>query len=198
LTPVEDPWYRYTMPAVVGNKIERSGSTVLPNITDVAQSLHRSPGEVTKFFGIELGARAGYDPDTDRAVVAGRHADGVLQHLVRRYIEKFVLCPRCGLPETAYKIKSAAVYHVCRACGAEEMVDMSHKLCNYILAENTKDKASGEAAAKKSRNGDKKKSKTKEKDGSNNDEKKNKDNKDDKTKPSYFSSKRKNKSEGTS
>lgn len=198
LTPVEDPEYRYKMPAVFG-KIEGSGNgikTAIPNITDVALSLHRSPGEVNKFFGTELGAQTRYNPDTDRAIVNGAHTDGVLQELMHRYIEKFVLCPNCGLPETEYKIKSAAIYHKCAACGAKEMVDMSHKLCNYILAENKKDKASGKAA-KEAKKDDKKKSKKKEKDGSDNDEKKKKDKKDKKKPSSSSSSKKKDKTEGT-
>lgn len=55
--PIDDPEYRYKMPLVVG-KIEGRGNgikTVIPNISDVALSLHRSPGEVNKFFGCELG-----------------------------------------------------------------------------------------------------------------------------------------------
>ena len=53
-TPVDDPEYRYKMPAVYG-KIEGRGNgikTVIPNISDVGLSLHRSPAEVNKFFGL--------------------------------------------------------------------------------------------------------------------------------------------------
>ncbi len=98
-TPVDDPEYRYKMPAVFG-KIEGSGNgikTVIPNITDVATSLHRSPGEVNKFFGCELGAQTTYNEDTDRAVVNGAHTDDALQKLVHKYCEGFVICPNCGL-----------------------------------------------------------------------------------------------------
>jgi translation initiation factor 5 len=142
LTPVDDPEYRYKMPAVFG-KIEGSGNgikTAIPNITDVALSLHRQPGEVNKFFGTELGAQSRYNADTDRAIVNGAHTDAVLQDLIRRYVEKFVLCPNCGLPETEYKIKGGIIYHRCKACGAKEPVDMTHKLCNYILAEEKKNR----------------------------------------------------------
>jgi hypothetical protein len=62
-----------------------------------------------------------------------------------------VLCPNCNLPETDYKIKNDAIWHKCAACGAKEMVDMSHKLCNYILAEDKKAKKD----SKKSKKGDK-------------------------------------------
>jgi translation initiation factor 5 len=139
-SPIDDPEYRYKMPAVFG-KIEGSGNgikTALPNISDVASSLHRPPGEVNKFFGTELGAQTRYNSDTDRAIVNGAHNDQVLQDLIKKYIDKFVLCPNCSLPETEYKIKHEIIYHNCKACGARESVDMTHKLCNYILAENKK------------------------------------------------------------
>ena len=98
-TPVDDPEYRYTMPAVHG-KIEGSGNgikTAIPNISQVAGSLHRPPGEVNKFFGCELGAQTTYAEDTDRAIVNGAHTDDTLQKLMHRYIEAFVLRPTCGL-----------------------------------------------------------------------------------------------------
>ena len=174
-TPVDDPEYRYKMPAVFG-KIEGSGNgikTLVPNISDVALSLHRQPGEVNKFFGTELGAQSRYNADTDRAIVNGAHTDAVLQDLMHSYIEKFVLCPNCGLPETEYKIKNDAIFHRCKACGAKELVDMSHKLCNYILAEDKKAKKEKQKSGKS----DGKKKKDKKKDSDEEDKKKKKDKK---------------------
>merc|ERR1711966_155646 len=84
------------------------------------------------------------------------HTDIALQNLMKRYIDKFVLCPGCGLPETEYKIKSGKeISHRCKACGFKGPVEMSHKLVTYILAQDKK--------AKKDGKGDKKK-KSKEKD----------------------------------
>lgn len=151
LTPVDDPEYRYKMPLVYG-KIEGRGNgikTVIPNISEVALSLHRSPPEVNKFFGCELGAQTTYNADTDRAVVNGAHTDAVLQQMIRRYIEGFVLCPNCKYPETDYKIKNEIIFHKCAACGAKEMVDMSHKLCTFILAQDKKNKKEQKAKDKK-------------------------------------------------
>lgn len=122
---------------------------MIPNITDVANSLHRSPGEVNKFFGTELGAQSKYTPENDKAVVNGAHTDAALQELMHRYIEKFVLCPNCRLPESEYKIKNECIFHRCKACGAKDMVDMSHKLCNFILAEDKKAKKEAKAKGKK-------------------------------------------------
>uniref|UniRef100_A0A7S1D9Q5 W2 domain-containing protein n=1 Tax=Cyclophora tenuis TaxID=216820 RepID=A0A7S1D9Q5_CYCTE len=184
--PVDDPEYRYKMPAVYG-KIEGRGNgikTVIPNISDVGLSLHREAGEVTKFFGTELGAQTTYNPDTDRAVVNGAHTDDTLQDLMHRYIEKFVLCPNCSLPETEYKIKNDCIYHKCAACGSKDMVDMSHKLCTYILAQDKKAKKEAKSKDKKNKKDDKKnkkdKKKDKDKDGSDEEKKKKKDKKKDK------------------
>ena len=185
-TPVDDPEYRYKMPSVYG-KIEGRGNgikTVIPNISEVALALHREPGEVNKFFGTELGAQTTYNADTDRAVVNGAHNDQVLQNAIKKYIDVFVLCPQCGLPETDYKIKSGCIYHKCMACGAKEMVDMNHKLCTYILAQDKKAKAEkkkgdkGKDKKDKSKGDDdkdkKKKKKSKGDDGSDDGEKKKK------------------------
>ena len=177
-TPVDDPEYRYKMPAVYG-KIEGSGNgikTAIPNISDVGLSLHRAPGEVNKFFGCELGAQTTYSEDTDRAIVNGAHTDDTLQKLMHRYIELFVLCPNCGLPETEYKIKNDCIWHRCAACGSKEMVDMGHKLTNYILAQDKKAKKEAKSKGKK----DKKGKKGKGKDDSDDDKKKKKDKKKDK------------------
>jgi translation initiation factor 5 len=130
------------MPAVFG-KIEGRGNgikTVIPNILEVGLSLHRNPSEVNKFFGCELGSQTTYSEETERAVVNGAHTDKALQDLIHRYVEIFVLCPNCGLPETEYKIKNECIFHKCAACGAKDMVDMNHKLCTYILAQDKKAK----------------------------------------------------------
>uniref|UniRef100_A0A7S3V5E2 W2 domain-containing protein n=1 Tax=Chaetoceros debilis TaxID=122233 RepID=A0A7S3V5E2_9STRA len=193
--PVEDPSYRYKMPSVMG-KIEGKGNgikTVIVNVYDLALSLHRDPGEVNKFFGCEMGAQTTYNETDDRAVVNGAHSDGELQGCVHKYVEKFVLCPNCGLPETEYKIKQGCIWHRCKACGSKDMVDMNHKLCTYILKKwkedskkKNKDKKKGkeekDAADEKKDKKDKKKKKSKDKDSDSDDEKKKKSKKDKKKK----------------
>ena len=135
---IDDPEYRYKMPRIIG-KVEGRGNgikTAIPNMVDVASSLHRPPGEVTKFFGCELGAQTTYNDDTERSIVNGAHETRVLQDKLSVYIEKFVLCPACKLPETSYKIKHEIIYHNCLACGAREPCDMQHKLTTYILKQH--------------------------------------------------------------
>lgn len=151
LTPVEDPSYRYKMPKVMG-KVEGRGNgikTVLINITDVAASLNREAPEITKFFGCELGSQTTYAADTDRAIVNGAHRDMDLQNHMSRYIENFVLCKNCRLPETHYKIKDGMISQKCLACGSKDAVDMTHKLTAFILAQHKKSKEAAKGVDKK-------------------------------------------------
>jgi translation initiation factor 5 len=111
LTPVDDPSYRYQMPRLIG-KVEGRGNgikTVLVNISELASSLNREAPEITKFFGCEVGSQTTYAADTDRAIVNGAHIDTDLQTHLKRYIENFVLCKNCRLPETHYKIKDGTI-----------------------------------------------------------------------------------------
>jgi translation initiation factor 5 len=162
LTPVEDPSYRYKMPRLIG-KVEGRGNgikTVLVNIVELGQSLNREPSEITKFFGCELGAQTTYSEDLDRAIVNGSHTDNDLQNKLRIYIEKFVLCGCCKLPETHYKLKDGLINQKCLACGSKSACDMSHKLTTFIIAQYKKAKAE----AKKNEASDKKKDKREKKD----------------------------------
>jgi translation initiation factor 5 len=155
---VDDPEYRYKMPRLLA-KIEGRGNgikTLVVNCQDIAMSLHRSPAEVCKFFGCELGAQSKYDEKTDRAIVNGAFEASMMQTHLSKFIEGFVLCPGCRLPETKYKFKGQMIYHKCYACGAVEPVDMNHKLTTFILKEHT-------AAKRASKDKDKKKKEKKEK-----------------------------------
>jgi len=195
-TPVDDPEYRYKMPTVLG-KIEGRGNgikTVIENVTEVAEALDRTPGEINKFFGCELGAQTSYSEETEKAVVNGAHTDHTLQDMMHRYIETFVLCPNCRLPESTYKIKNDLIYHRCAACGSVEMVNMQHKLCTYILAQHKKAKKDKKGKDKKSRR-EEKKDKDKKKEKSSEEKKEKKEKKKDKEKKDKKKEKKEKKKE---
>ena len=144
-------------------KVEGRGNgikTVLVNVIDLGLALNREAPEITKFFGCEVGAQTTYAADTERAIVNGAHRDGDLQNHLSKYIENFVLCKNCKLPETYYKIKDGLISQKCNACGSKEAVDMRHKLTAFILAQHKKAKAE---SSKKDK-ADKKKEKKEKKD----------------------------------
>jgi len=158
INPVDDPSYRYKMPKIQA-KVEGRGNgikTCLLNVNEVAFSLNREAPEVTKFFGCELGSQTAYSKEDDskaRALVNGAHSTQDLQSHLSKYIENYVLCKQCKLPETYYKIKAGIISQKCQACGAKDPVDMTHKLTTFILAQHKKakelEKSSGDKKEKK-------------------------------------------------
>lgn len=135
---VSDAYYRYKMPKIQ-SKIEGKGNgikTVVPNMVEVSKAIGRPPEYPTKFFGCELGSQTTMDSKTGRYIVNGAHDANKLAELLDGFIKKFVLCSSCGNPETVMTLKGKSsekdIYLTCKACGKTAMVDMTHKLCNYI------------------------------------------------------------------
>lgn len=183
-----DPFYRYKMPDLEV-KIEGRGNgikTVIPNMADIALALKREPAYPTKFFAMELGAVSKWDEKRNVGIVNGAHEKSVLAPLLARFVELFVLCPRCKNPETDLKIKKKDIYQKCLACGYNNIgAHNEHKLTAYILKYPPAGAgASDKKASKKDRRKEKEKKRQeerqgkKEEDGSDDDADSGKDGKD--------------------
>jgi translation initiation factor 2 subunit 2 len=126
---LDDPACRYKMPALEV-QIRGSGKmirTVIRNITDVADALciadcckesnaisfMSTPESILRFFSHALGTDA--DPGTKS--VGGAHTTSKLQEVLRVYIDDFVCCPKCHLPEMDLRFeKGGNISGCCRAC----------------------------------------------------------------------------------
>lgn len=148
---ITDAFYRYKMPVLVA-KVEGRGNgikTVIVNMADIAKSLDRPASYTTKFFGFELGALTTIDPEKDRYIVNGKHDQETLAKALDNFIERFVLCKKCGRnPETKMLLRSGQIILHCIACGNRSQVDMRHKLASYVL-KNPSEMASEDGASKK-------------------------------------------------
>ncbi|KAJ1550619.1 hypothetical protein HK096_005948 [Nowakowskiella sp. JEL0078] len=145
---VKDIFYRYKMPKIIA-KIEGRGNgikTVIPNMTDVAKALDRPATYTTKYFGTDLGALSSCDDKKDRYLVNGAFDAERLQTSLDGFITRFVLCGSCRNPETDLSItKDERIFRVCKACGARTPVDLTHRLCTYVIKNPPKKKSKGKA-----------------------------------------------------
>merc|ERR1712050_135859 len=63
----------------------------------------------------------------------GHHDTPVFQTLVDKFIEKYVLCSNCSLPEIDMVVnKRGLIVATCKACGWNGELDNAHKLATYI------------------------------------------------------------------
>jgi translation initiation factor 5 len=128
---ISDPTYRYKMPKLQ-TRIEGRGNgikTCVVNMAEVAKALKVPTLYPNKWFGCELGAQSQY---TDRAIVNGAHQTDTMQQLLDKFIEKYVLCPKCKLPETVIAVHKKDVTGKCMACGWQGNFDSVHKLAVFI------------------------------------------------------------------
>jgi len=135
---VDDPSYRYKMPRLVSRKEGRgNGSkTGILNMGDVSRALKRDPVYITKFIGYELGAQSSYtnkENEGERVVINGHHDTPVFQNLVDKFIERYVLCTGCNLPEIDMVVRKGFIVATCKACGWNGELDNQHKLAGYIV-----------------------------------------------------------------
>jgi len=121
-----DEFFRYKMPKML-IKYEANGKkTIIRNIDDIAKSLKIPVDWVVHFFGIELACQAKYDEQFKKCVINGNHNN--LQDILIKFINKFILCSKCGLPELIYSKKIIS----CNACG-NKMNFPDHKLTKFIM-----------------------------------------------------------------
>jgi len=133
----DDPSYRYKMPRIVSKKEGRgNGSkTCIVNMSDVAHALRRPPQYTTKWFGAELGAQSTYtnkEGEGERAIVNGHHDTPIFQTMLDKFIDKYVLCDNCKLPEIDMTVKKGNIVYKCSACGSAGELDNNHKIAAFV------------------------------------------------------------------
>jgi translation initiation factor 5 len=127
----DDDHYRYKRPKLVV-KIESSGNgvkTKIVNIDEVSVSLYRQSDVLVKYFSYSLGTIAEKN-DT----LKGHHTYEILNNLLETFIEKYVQCVLCKIPETDFLFDSKKkLKSKCKACGyIHTFVDQS-KIVEYIF-----------------------------------------------------------------
>merc|ERR1711957_143117 len=125
------------MPRLV-TKIEGRGNgikTCIMNMGDVARALKRPPQYTTKWFGNEVGAVSSYskkEGEGERSIVNGVHETATFQTLLDKFIDKYVLCENCHLPEIDMFVKKDAIKAKCMACGWAGELDDMNRLGQFI------------------------------------------------------------------
>lgn len=113
------------------------------NLEDVAKAL-RVPGEfIIKYMCAELGVAK-----EKKSIIKGKHSFDDLQQVLDAFITKYLLCPKCNLPETTLFEEKKLLKGACRACGKVSKLDNAHKITGYIIKNIPKGMSEMEGAVK--------------------------------------------------
>ncbi|MFB6143662.1 MAG: translation initiation factor IF-2 subunit beta [Halorientalis sp.] len=91
--------------------------TVYENFQSTTKRLDRDPDHVVKFLQSELGT-SGHIDESGRARLTGEFDADRIESALDAYVEEFVLCSECGLPDTKFERERGALMLRCEACGA--------------------------------------------------------------------------------
>ena len=148
----DDISYRYQMPKV---SIKYSGNgngkyTVINNMDAISNAIN-SPSEIVyKFISSSCGSA--YNERYNS--ITGHHDN--IQNIIFDYINNFVICPTCGIPELNYYLekisaKKSNLICKCSACGIVNIVKNTNKIndkcvdaiIKYLMKENNWVKTNG-------------------------------------------------------
>jgi translation initiation factor 2 subunit 2 len=95
-------------------------TTVLDNFASIADALNRDPDHLMKFLLQELGTAGKIEGH--RGIFPGKFTEQAIQNQIEAYVDEYVICTECKLPDT-HLIKSDRVLMLkCDACGAHRPV----------------------------------------------------------------------------
>jgi translation initiation factor 5 len=72
-------------------------------------------------------------------IIKGKHTYDTLIVYLDQFIKKFILCPKCKLPEMSLFAEKKLLKGCCRACGKVAKLDNTHKITNHIINNIPKD-----------------------------------------------------------
>jgi translation initiation factor 2 subunit 2 len=94
--------------------------SIWQNFQDIVSVLNRPGKEVMKFISGQLATAGVFEGNG--AVFNGKFEASVLNGILWKYIELYIICPVCGRPDTAEIRDQAAYYLQCSACGARTSI----------------------------------------------------------------------------
>jgi len=124
----EDNSYRYKMP-VLQCAIKGNGNgiyTIITNLNDVSKYINHPPNLLLKFMSTYNGSMA----NEEKMSITGSYTSDELHKTLQIYINRFVICPKCNIPETIPQINKQSKKNIilelkCSSCGS-----ISSVLCN--------------------------------------------------------------------
>lgn len=96
---------------------QEGNATVYENFQTTLNRLDREAEHVLKFLQTELGTSAHID-ESGRARLTGEFRQDRVANALEQYVEDFVRCSECGLPDTKLVREQGTRVLKCDACGA--------------------------------------------------------------------------------
>ena len=136
---IVDPKYRYRMPKMQ-LKIESKGNGIKTNIVnlgDVATYLRTNAEYILKWFGNEKASQTTFKEaggkNNTNYIINGDFNEEDLRKVLDKFIEKYICCPKCKLPEMHMQVVGDRIIGKCDSCPFVGDLDNKHRLAAFII-----------------------------------------------------------------
>jgi translation initiation factor 2 subunit 2 len=97
--------------------------TVILNFAQILANIRRTPEHLLKFLSKELASQC--EVRGDRLILSRKLASKDINDKIEKYVNRFVLCPKCSKPDTELSEEGGKTFLRCLACGEKYEV---HKI----------------------------------------------------------------------
>ncbi len=97
--------------------------TIITNFGKVVAYLRRKPEHLLKFLGKELGIQG--ELSKDRLILSRKLPSKIINEKISEYSRQYVVCAKCGKPDTELSEENGKTFIRCLACGHKREV---HKI----------------------------------------------------------------------
>jgi len=125
-----DPSYRYKMNPIKSSISGKGNgiSTLIHNLNEIGKSLNHPEILLLKFLSSYFGSIA----NEEKNCITGTYTDLQLQNAIQIYINRFVICPSCCIPETIPILRKESKKNIlldlkCSACGKVSEIKCNNK-----------------------------------------------------------------------
>lgn len=89
--------------------------TIISNFGQIAQCVRRAPEHILKFLSKELASHG--EIKGDRLILSRKLPSAEINKKIQKYVDRFVLCPKCNKPDTELIEEGPRLFLKCLACG---------------------------------------------------------------------------------
>ena len=125
----DDINYRYKMPAL-SIKLGGAGNgifTIINNMEEIAICINTPVEILYKYISFVCGSAF----NEKKKSITGHHKN--LQEIIYNYINDFVICKSCGIPELIYELDKKNLICKCSACGTLNTINSTNKINNKCI-----------------------------------------------------------------
>ncbi|MFA4960885.1 MAG: translation initiation factor IF-2 subunit beta [Candidatus Pacearchaeota archaeon] len=97
--------------------------TIITNFMKIVSCLRRNPEHIIKFLSKDLASSA--ELSGERLIFSRKLTSKEVNEKIEKYVNKFVLCPKCKKPDTELIEEGNKLFLKCLACGTKNEI---HKL----------------------------------------------------------------------